>query len=99
MKSQAPQGFCRKHSEPRPRPPGGPRSDHGRPSQMRVVLFFLLALVSLAGAATAGVIRGKLVLPSRPNVSPVEAVVYVSPLPDALQRKWGPKRGTFTVIQ
>ena len=66
---------------------------------MRVVLFFLLALVSLAGAATAGVIRGKLVLPSRPNVSPAEAVVYVSPLPDALQRKWGPKRETFTVIQ
>lgn len=67
---------------------------------MRVFRFMLLALVSLAGVGEAGVIRGKLALPKRLKDAVVtDAVIYINPLPDALERRWGPTGETFTVIQ
>ena len=67
---------------------------------MRVVPCLLFALVSLAGAAEAGVIRGTVALPSRAQgATLLDAVVYIDPLPERLTRKWRPHRRTFTVVQ
>jgi plastocyanin len=67
---------------------------------MRAVVFAWIALVSLAGAGEAGVIRGKLSLPNHaPRTALPEAVVYVNPLPDAVEKKWRATNQTFTVVQ
>jgi plastocyanin len=67
---------------------------------MRVVLLLMVALVSFAVASEAGVIRGKLVLSKRASKATVsDAVIYINPLPDELQGRWGANGETFTVIQ
>jgi len=59
-----------------------------------------VALVSLAGAAQAGVIRGTISPPSKRSKGTVaDAVVYIDPLPDALEWKWGAEGATFTIVQ
>ena len=67
---------------------------------MRAVVIAWIALVSLAGAGEAGVIHGTLSLPNHAQrATLVEAVVYIDPLPDALEKKWRSTNPTFTVIQ
>jgi plastocyanin len=67
---------------------------------MRVVRLVVLALVLSAGAGEAGVIRGTLTLPKRSKGGVVtDAVIYINPLPDELQSRWGAVGQTATVIQ
>src|SRR5262245_37792196 len=67
---------------------------------MRVVPLVMLALALLAGASEAGVIRGTLTLPKRSKGALVtDAVIYINPLPDELQHRFGAGDQTFTVIQ
>ena len=59
-----------------------------------------VALVLLASAAQAGVIRGTLSPRAKGHKGTVaDAVVYIDPLPDELEWKWGPRSETFTVVQ
>ena len=67
---------------------------------MRVIRFVSLLLLALAGVGEAGEIQGRLTLPKRSkSASVLDAVVYVNPLPDELENRWGAGTQTFTVIQ
>jgi plastocyanin len=64
------------------------------------VVMAWMALASLASAAQAGVIRGTVSPPRKGAKGTVtDAVVYIDPLPDELELKWGARGETFTVVQ